>query len=104
MTTTPWSEIRARRQFSDADEAEIRDAQAEMDREETAYNLAQLRKHRQHTQVRLAQLLGIDYTTLSRNERSTDPRLSTVRSCVEALGGRLQLVAEFDDERIPLDL
>ena len=103
MTTT-WSAIRARRQFSDADEAEIRDAQTEMDREETAYNLAQLRKHRQHTQVRLAQALGIDDTTVSRNERSADPHVSTVRSCVEALGGCLHLVAEFDDEEIRLDI
>jgi hypothetical protein len=40
---------------------------------------------------------------VSRLEHGDDAKLSTLRAYVEALGGRLELVAVFDDdERFPL--
>lgn len=70
--------------------------------EAVAFNLAQLRKHRQLTQVELAQRLERAQASISAMETSQDNLLSTWRAAVEAMGGRLELVAIFDDERITI--
>ncbi len=59
--------------------------------------LAQLRKARGLTQQQLAAALGISQPEVSRIEHQTDLVLSTLRSYVEAAGGTLKLVAQFDD-------
>ena len=57
--------------------------------------LQDLRKARELTQERMAELLGIKQENVSRLEKRTDLLLSTLSSYVAAMGGRLQLVAEF---------
>src|ERR1039458_1324555 len=59
--------------------------------------LQDLRKARALTQVRMAELLGIKQENVSRIEKRSDLLLSTLRSYVAAMGGRLELVAEFPD-------
>lgn len=61
--------------------------------------LAELRKARKLTQVRMAQELGISQDGVSRLEKRTDLLLSTLRKTVEALGGKLSLVAQFPDRQ-----
>lgn len=63
--------------------------------------LRELRKARKLTQVRMAKKLGITQDSVSRLEQRSDLLLSTLRSAVQALGGRLSLVAEFPD-RLPV--
>ena len=58
-------------------------------------SLQELRQALQLTQQRLAKKLGIGQDGVSRLEQRSDLLLSTLRSYVEALGGRLSLVAEF---------
>ena len=65
--------------------------------------LQDLRRARQLTQERLAALLGIRQDSVSRLEQRSDLLLSTLRSYIAAMGGRLRLVAEFPD-RPPVDL
>ncbi|WP_420626354.1 helix-turn-helix domain-containing protein [Candidatus Poriferisodalis sp.] len=67
-----------------------------------AFNLAELRKHRHMTQVDLARRLQRTQATISAIEASEDNLLSTWRAAVEGMGGRLELVAVFDDERIAI--
>lgn len=67
---------------------------------EDALALAQLRQSRDVTQVQLAETLGISQGNVSRLEARSDVYLSTLRSYVEALGGRLEIAAVFDDERV----
>ena len=67
-----------------------------------AFNLAELRRHRQLTQVELAERLERAQALISAMETADDNLLSTVRSVVESMGGRLELVAVFDDERIAI--
>jgi DNA-binding XRE family transcriptional regulator len=67
-----------------------------------AFNLAELRRHRQLTQVELAERLERAQASVSAMETADDNLLSTVRSVVESMGGRLELVAVFDDERIAI--
>ena len=65
--------------------------------------LRELRKARRLTQVSLARELGIGQEGISRLERRSDLLLSTLRRTVEAMGGRLSLVARFPD-RPPVEL
>jgi DNA-binding XRE family transcriptional regulator len=60
--------------------------------------LADLRKSRRISQARLAGLLGVKRMQVSRLERRKDPRLSTLRRSIEALGGQLTLIATFPDQ------
>lgn len=59
--------------------------------------LRDLREALELTQVNLAERLGVGQESISRLEKRTDLLISTLRSCVEAMGGNLQLVATFPD-------
>lgn len=61
--------------------------------------LRELRKARKLTQVKMAKALGITQDSVSRLEKRSDLLLSTLRKTVEAMGGRLSLVAEFPDRK-----
>jgi DNA-binding Xre family transcriptional regulator len=60
--------------------------------------LAEMRKSRRISQAKLAEVLGVKQMQVSRLERRKDPRLSTLRRSVEALGGQLTLIATFPDQ------
>ena len=59
--------------------------------------LKDLRQAVERTQEELATSLGVGQDTISRIERRSDMLLSTLRRYVEAMGGKLELVAEFPD-------
>ena len=63
--------------------------------------LKDLRNAVARTQVDLAARLGVGQDTVSRIERRSDILLSTLRRCIEALGGELKLVASLPN-REPL--
>jgi DNA-binding XRE family transcriptional regulator len=68
--------------------------------EARADNLATLKDLRQavaQTQQDLASTLGVGQDTISRIEKRSDMLLSTLRRYVEAMGGKLELVAQFPD-------
>ena len=58
-------------------------------------SLSDLRRAHELTQVRMAKCLGIGQDGVSRLEKRSDLLISTLRHYVEAMGGQLQLVAEF---------
>ena len=60
--------------------------------------LCELRKAHHHTQASVARQLGISQDGVSRLEKRSDVLLSTLRNYVEAMGGKLSLVAEFPDQ------
>jgi ribosome-binding protein aMBF1 (putative translation factor) len=64
-----------------------------------AGRLADLRTSRGVTQVELAERLGKSQGNISDLERRDDVYLSSLREYVEALGGRLEVAAVFDEER-----
>lgn len=66
-------------------------------------SLQDLRKARKRTQARVAKELGIKQENVSRIEKRADLLISTLSGYVEAMGGRLRLVAEFPD-RPPVTL
>jgi DNA-binding XRE family transcriptional regulator len=55
------------------------------------------------TQEHMAEELGIGQDGISRLEKRSDLLLSTLRSYIEAMGGKLRLVAEFPN-RPPVSL
>ena len=59
--------------------------------------LDQLRKARNLTQVAVAQKLKIDQGSVSKLEGRSDMYLSTLREYIEALGGHLEVRADFPD-------
>ena len=66
-------------------------------------SLRDLRTALRKTQSRVASDLGINQENVSRIERRTDLLISTLSGYVEAMGGKLHLVAEFPD-RPPIAL
>jgi len=60
-------------------------------------NLREVRRLRRLTQTRLSKKLKIGQEGVSRIEKRTDLYLSTLRSYVEGVGGKLSLVVEFPD-------
>jgi DNA-binding XRE family transcriptional regulator len=59
--------------------------------------LKDLRQAMQKTQVDLAHSLNVGQDSISRLEKRSDMLLSTLRGYIEAMGGKLQLVALFPD-------
>ena len=49
------------------------------------------------TQVQLARTLGIRQATVAQMERRSDLMISTLRSHIEAMGGKLKMTVEFPD-------
>ena len=66
-------------------------------------NLREVRRARKLTQARLSKKLKIGQEGVSRIEKRTALYLSTLRSYVEGVGGKLSLIVEFPD-RAPVIL
>jgi transcriptional regulator with XRE-family HTH domain len=54
------------------------------------------------TQEEVAEAAQMTQSEISRMERRSDHRLSTLRRLVKALGGDLEVVANFGDKRVRL--
>jgi hypothetical protein len=87
---------RIRKQLSPARRRKIAARGATLIAEERS--LQELRHAHKLTQKRMAEVLGIGQDSVSRLEQRSDLLISTLRGYVEALGGRLSLVAEFPDK------
>jgi predicted XRE-type DNA-binding protein len=106
MSAKTWQQVRQQ-----IDEARVakglpprteQDRRADVDRiraESRAFQLAELRREQDLTQQDVAGSMGVTGPRVSAIERGDVERveLSTLRAYVEALGGRLQVTAEFGD-------
>ena len=70
--------------------------------EQRAFRLAEMRRRIGLTQVEVAERMGISQGRVSAIEHAKDGaiELRTSAVYVEALGGRLEIVADFGDERL----
>ena len=64
------------------------------------YSLAQLRTARNYTQAQLAEVLDRPQNAVSKVEHRADVYISTLRSYIEAMGGRLEIRALFPDAEV----
>ena len=66
---------------------------------EEEMTLRDLRAVHDLTQTKIGELLGIEQDSVSRMERRADMLISTMNDYVEAMGGKLRLIAEFPNRR-----
>ncbi len=64
--------------------------------------LYELRQARVMTQKALGEILAVNQPAIAKMERRTDMYVSTLRSYIEALGGRLKIVAEFPEGEVAI--
>jgi predicted transcriptional regulator len=97
-----WQEIRAERPPREDLVVEHR---ARIDAEVRAYRLREVREGQGVTQVDLAERMHVTQPSVSALERGDLERagIATIRAYVEALGGKLDIVANFGDQKIVLD-
>lgn len=97
--------IRSSRSFgllaAQVDNDPVRRARVE---EHKAAMLAEVRQQLDITQVQLAEKMAISQRSVSHVEHEPNPRLATLNGYVNALGGRLELLAVFDDRTVTLTL
>jgi transcriptional regulator with XRE-family HTH domain len=66
--------------------------------------LQELRQARALSQEELAEVLGLNQATVSKLERRTDMYLSSLRRFVEAMGGELEISANFPEGKVRIQL
>jgi predicted transcriptional regulator len=103
MMARSWKDVRA--EVVEAgliDEARVRELRTKLRAEVRAHRLAEIRLAYGLDQNELAHRLGVSQSRISRIERGELDRaeIATVRGYVEALGGEVEIVAKFGDERI----
>lgn len=64
--------------------------------------LADLRQAREVTQSKLAKNMKTTQSSISRMEKQTDLYITTLRSYIEGIGGKLEITAVFPDGEIPI--
>lgn len=94
-----WSEVRGK--MSQESRARM---DARLQEAIACMPLDKLRKARSLTQTAVAERLHIDQGSVSKIESRTDMYLSTLREYVEALGGTLELRADFPDGSVNIEL
>jgi DNA-binding XRE family transcriptional regulator len=99
MATSSLKDIRAKRPLSPDASKRVDDIKRAMQLE---IALAELRELRGATQTQVADSLGTSRPNVGRIENEIDVRLSTLERYVEALGGKLEIHAVFDDADIKL--
>ena len=91
----PWSEIT--KKFSPERRRRIDDITTQMIAE---MPLHELRRARELTQQDLAKALNVNQPAVSKMEQRTDAYISSLRSYIEAVGGKLKITAEFPEGEI----
>jgi DNA-binding XRE family transcriptional regulator len=99
MATRRIDDIRKRRPLSPEGRKHVDDIKRAMQLE---IALAELREMRGVTQASVAEELSTSRPNVGRIEKELDIRLSTLERYVEALDGRLEIHAVFDDEDVKL--
>ena len=64
--------------------------------------LRELRQARALTQQQVAERLNVNQPAVAKLEQRTDVYLSSLRSYIEAVGGKLQIVAVFSDSEFEI--
>lgn len=65
-----------------------------------ASSLAELRRARELTQSQLAETMETTQSGISRMEHQADIYLRTLRSYIEAMGGKLEIAAVFSETKV----
>ncbi len=96
-----WAQVRAQRP---PHEERVVEHRARLEAEVRAYRLREVREGQGLTQTELADRMHVKQPTVSALESGKLDRagLSTIKAYVEALGGTVEVVADFGDHRLVL--
>ncbi|WP_159768871.1 XRE family transcriptional regulator [Streptomyces sp. HM190] len=99
-----WDDLKEEFHFSPQEQEEIQQGTAALLSEVRAYRLAEVRKRQHMTQTAVAKILCVTQGRASAIEKGALSRseVDTLAAYVEALGGKLKLVADFGDESLVL--
>ena len=97
MTFTKWSQIRDE-QIERIGREEFEVGKEQMLAEARGWRLAEIRRRRGLTQAQVAERMGVGKSRVSQIERGRVSTREVLDRYVEALGGRLSLMADFGDE------
>lgn len=101
-----WQQVKKDKQsLGRTDAARVAGLKREMLDEVRAYRLVEVRKAQGETQQALAKIMDVSQVRVSQIENGDVGRteVGTLRSYVEALGGRLRVVAEIGDTSITIN-
>ncbi len=101
---TAWSEVRAEA-AGRLDEQRITNEKKLLTEAVRAHRLADVRKQQSVTQNDLAVVMKVSQARVSKIERGNLSRteIGTLQSYVEALGGKLRVVADFGDQTLTVE-
>ncbi len=102
-TAKSWTRVRGElAQAGLLDEQRVTAARRQLEQAVRAQRLAEVRKAHGETQTGLAARMKVSQSRVSKIERGDLARteIATLQSYIEALGGRLEVTAQFDDQRI----
>lgn len=93
---TTWSDVRTRRATTEERRTAARES---LENQIAGYRLVELRKARGLTQQQVADAMGVSQRRVSAIEHGDVDRseLTTLRTYIQALGGQIHIVAEFDE-------
>jgi len=97
VTSTKWSQIRDE-QIERIGREEFEAGKEQMLAEARGWRLAEIRRRRGLTQAQVAERMGVGKSRVSQIERGRVSTREVLDRYVEALGGRLSLMADFGDE------
>lgn len=98
MSTVKWSDVRAKH-VEVIGEAEVEQGKAGLLAKVRAHRLAEMRKRRGLTQRQVAQAMSVTVGRVSQIENGEIAGIDVLDRYVHALGGDLQIVADFGDEQ-----
>jgi DNA-binding XRE family transcriptional regulator len=95
-----WEDLKQELDFTETERKEIDTGAQRLVAEARAYRLAELRRRQHTTQVDVAKAMGVTQARVSRIEKGQLARseVDTLSAYVQALGGKLKIVADFGDE------
>lgn len=101
MATRNWREVRAEAQL---DEQVVAEHKKRMLAEVRAARLADVRKQLDLTQTQLAERMHVSQARVSAIESGEvdATEVATLKKYIDALGGHLEIVANFGDQRLVL--
>lgn len=101
-----WKDIRGNADSNPERRSHVEAFRLYAEQEQAAFErtLAELRRARAFTQEQLAQELGIPQSQVSRIEHQAELYVSTLARYLEAMGGHLELIGVFEDQRVRLSL
>ncbi len=93
----PFTELT--KDFSPERRARVEAKKAEL---RAAMPLHELRQARAMTQKALGEMLKVNQPAIAKMERRADMYVSNLRGLIEAMGGRLRIIAEFPEGEVAI--